>query len=487
MKVSLTSLTTPSMRLAAWSETARVSVLMMELLWLANWYDMLVQPAVSGMAMVVGLGGIMVGTHIVARVMNTRNVKLLWRRVIFIGWVLLVLLLSLHWMVYGGGNLSLLDLILRPVRSIGMLQEDLREFWHILMILVLVWRGVALAREPVGILAAQFSFQLGLVMMLFFGIGMGFIKPLQAVLTLYVFLFFGLLGMSAARITSIGDLRGAKLPLPGSKWVVGIVLSAVVIVGSAVFLGWAASSWASEIILQGYMFLFSVAIVIGLIVLSPIIALIFWFSPAVRELLSEIFKGTFISGFLEFIKTFADGNQSPPEWLVTGMQIGKPVLLGGVILLVMVGLLFLLSWKPWQMRALREEGSSDLPFRPVFTLPKWIMNRLGGRFANSRRLIAAARVRWVYTQLMALCAGLGQPRPQAATPVEFLPRILRLFPAQTGELELITAAYLKVRYGMVPETQGEVDEIEAAWARVKRAGDPLVKEYKRRMKKRAEG
>ena len=81
-------------------------------------------------------------------------------------------------------------------------------------------------------------------------------------------------------------------------------------------------------------------------------------------------------------------------------------------------------------------------------------------------MIAAARVRWIYAQLMALCAGLGQPCPQVVTPIEFLPRLVRLFPEQTAELNQITQAYLKVRYGMYPETQAEVTEVEACWGRV---------------------
>ncbi len=484
MKNTLSLPANSPLRLILWSETARFSVLMMELLWLANWYDLLVQPATSSAVVVVSLGSVLMVTHLLARGMNYRKIQLSWRRVIFTAWLLLVLLLSLNDLVYTGLNLSLGELIMRPVNSIGSLKDDLREFWHILMILVLVWRGVALAREPVGILSAQFSFQLGLVMMLFYGIGMGFVKPLYAILTLYAFLFFGLLAMSAARIYSIGDLRGGKLPVPGRKWAFGIVLAALVIVGSAVFAGWASSTWAADIVLQGYLILFSLLIVIGLILLSPLIALIFWFSPGLRDLLSELMKGSLLSGLMEFLNSAADAVQNPPEWVVTGLQVGKPLVFGGIILVIVVGLLFFLVWKPWQQLPRREDGASDLPFHPIFALPKFIFNRLGSRLVNSRRMIAAARVRWIYAQLMALCAGLGQPRPQAVTPIEFLPRLVRLFPEQTAELNQITQAYLKVRYGMYPETQAEVTEVEECWGRVRRVGHSLVKIYKQASEER---
>lgn len=483
MKTSLSLPLNSTWRLLLWSETARFSVLMMELLWIANWYDLLVQPEASNFEVIIILGAILMVTHLLARGMNYRKFRLAWRRVIFTAWLLLVLLLSLSAMVYPNLQLSPADLILHPLLSIGSLQDDLRDFWHILILLALLWRAIALAREPVGILSAQFSFQLGLVMMLFYGIGMGFYKPLAAVLTLYAFLFFGLLAMSAARIYSIGDLRGGKLPVPGRKWALGIIMAALVIIGVAVFAGWASSTWAAEIVLQGYLILFALLVVVGLVVLSPLLVIIFWVSPSLRELLNELLKGSALAGLMEFLNNAAQAMQNPPEWVINGLQVGKPLLFGGIILLIVVGLLFFLVWKPWQLLGRREEGSSDLPFHPIIGLPRLLINRLGQRLLNSRRMLAAARVRWVYAQLMALCSALGQPRPQAVTPVEFLPRLLQLFPEQAEDLHQITQAYLKVRYGMYPETQAEVTAVEQNWERVKRVGRQLVRLRKQQLKK----
>jgi hypothetical protein len=92
------------------------------------------------------------------------------------------------------------------------------------------------------------------------------------------------------------------------------------------------------------------------------------------------------------------------------------------------------------------------------------------RMNPAARLIAAARIRIVYAQLLRLAARLGEPRQPAMTPIEYLSNLDNIFPASTDELECITDAYLRVRYGELPETREQIEQIEAAWNYVKRQG-----------------
>jgi hypothetical protein len=89
-------------------------------------------------------------------------------------------------------------------------------------------------------------------------------------------------------------------------------------------------------------------------------------------------------------------------------------------------------------------------------------------------MLAAARIRRVYSQLMDLGALLGKPRPPAFTPLEYLPRLDQLFPNHAVELRLMTGAYLKVRYGELPEYQEEVERVEAAWKVVQEQGRVML-------------
>ena len=96
-----------------------------------------------------------------------------------------------------------------------------------------------------------------------------------------------------------------------------------------------------------------------------------------------------------------------------------------------------------------------------------------------RRLRAAARIRQVYADLLELCAKIGQPRPDALTPLEFVSKLDMLFPEFTPEVDTITQAYLRVRYGLLPETQDEIVAVESAWKLLRSAGHELLSEQRR--------
>ena len=101
---------------------------------------------------------------------------------------------------------------------------------------------------------------------------------------------------------------------------------------------------------------------------------------------------------------------------------------------------------------------------------------------NARRILAAARIRRIYAQLMQLSADLGKPRPAAFTPLEYLPSLEKLFPNHPEELRLVTGAYLRVRYGELPETHQEVEQVDVAWKRVREQGRVML-DYEHMKKK----
>jgi hypothetical protein len=70
-------------------------------------------------------------------------------------------------------------------------------------------------------------------------------------------------------------------------------------------------------------------------------------------------------------------------------------------------------------------------------------------------------------------------RAEAETPLEFLPALRRLFPGSEMQLDTITQAYLRVRYGELPETQAEVDEVESAWGYVNTKGKEMLNSKKK--------
>jgi hypothetical protein len=79
---------------------------------------------------------------------------------------------------------------------------------------------------------------------------------------------------------------------------------------------------------------------------------------------------------------------------------------------------------------------------------------------------------------MELSERLGDPRPAAQTPLEFMPTLETTYPGREEDLDDITRAYLRVRYGELPETRQEVDLVEEAWERVRLQGMEQLNEKK---------
>jgi hypothetical protein len=79
---------------------------------------------------------------------------------------------------------------------------------------------------------------------------------------------------------------------------------------------------------------------------------------------------------------------------------------------------------------------------------------------------------------MDICDSLGKPRLEAQTPLEFISVLINLFPDYQSEIDMITNAYLDVRYGLLPENPRAVAEIEVAWKRLHTSASKLIKERK---------
>jgi hypothetical protein len=169
----------------------------------------------------------------------------------------------------------------------------------------------------------------------------------------------------------------------------------------------------------------------------------------------------------------------------------KSILLWSVIIAVAAGILFWLAFSVWKdntrKKILEEQNSIIEPgdfWRLLQAALKLRWRQLWGRvgqisYQRSQRLRAAARIRQIYIDLLELGAELGRPRPAAITPLEYEPVLGDLFPALEAETGAITQAYLRVRYGQVPETAQEVEAIEESWKRIQAAGDQLLSEKKK--------
>jgi len=101
---------------------------------------------------------------------------------------------------------------------------------------------------------------------------------------------------------------------------------------------------------------------------------------------------------------------------------------------------------------------------------------------REQQFAAAARIRQIYTELIRLAADSGRPRDPAQTPLEFAEVLHEDWPAAAPDLDRITRAYLKIRYGGFPEHAEEVRAVEDAWRSVRTAGRERVKAHEQKLK-----
>lgn len=91
------------------------------------------------------------------------------------------------------------------------------------------------------------------------------------------------------------------------------------------------------------------------------------------------------------------------------------------------------------------------------------LHRLWQRLSGSSRRRVAASIRRVYQQMCDAADAYGYPRLEAETPYEYLASLSQVWPQGIPQTTLITQAYVRARYGEIPETRQELAQIMAAW------------------------
>lgn len=89
---------------------------------------------------------------------------------------------------------------------------------------------------------------------------------------------------------------------------------------------------------------------------------------------------------------------------------------------------------------------------------RWGKRRLPEEEIGSMRALYRTFLQWAEKAL---------PRAQSQTPLEYQKALSQKLPGKGPELQLITGAYVRARYGRNPETSEEFEAARAAWRKVK--------------------
>ena len=248
----------------------------------------------------------------------------------------------------------------------------------------------------------------------------------------------------------------------------------------------------------------------GLIILllSPLIIAIAWVfqyllsrinQTALAEILQSQQAETSEEAFEELSSTAPPPFlQSLIDWL-NSLQIAewisalRPVLLWGILAgMVLIGLVYAGRrtnfWKAVSddvhLEIDTEEGDEWWRSLAANLRKRFVELRNSlARFADpsvGRKLLAAARIRRVYSFLMDLSGELGRPRREAQTPQEYIPTLHKLFPHHTKDVDVISKAYMRVRYGELDETPIDVIQVDRAWLQLRQEGEHIKKKRKKK-------
>jgi hypothetical protein len=267
-------------------------------------------------------------------------------------------------------------------------------------------------------------------------------------------------------------------------WLVSMVAASMGVAVLGWILGIFASAEFGDLVVAAFFFLLQAFVILGLLIASPILFIVLLLfqlldnklqtSPLLQEIQEQV---AFV--IERVIDIFGEAGS-----LLEGFWESLPALtyVKPVVFWLFVGLLLTLILSAASIRRRRsvfQEGASSTSesISDSGGVGAWLRQIVGSSvdalserlsiLRRGGRLFGALRVRVIYANLMRLCEEFDCPRRRVQTPLEFLPTLRWLFPNHFDEIELITEAYNRVRYGELPEVSGDLQRVEEAWRRVR--------------------
>jgi hypothetical protein len=346
----------------------------------------------------------------------------------------------------------------------------------ILWVLLLWRRGYQLGSAYFTLVRSTFGMRLG-ILAFFWALILAGRSLRQDILSLVpFFFFFGLLSSSLARADSLSLDRSSRGTAFGRGWIPSLLGIALVITLG----GYVSAIWLSGMNLARAAYAFDifarVVLTLFFLILFPVLVVV--------EIVVDFLKDRLAGRFPQLLPDLASaGNSrtgSHSTWLAKLLEIASDVVL---ILLVVIVVLIIVAviWFLFFARAKRDThgdeereslGTGEVVSGLRQTLrDQWrrLAEMLGilRQFGLGRDLLTALTIRRIYAQMEKLAGVRGYPRALSETPYEYRRELGQAFPEQASDIQLITEAYVAVRYGEVPEDHQELEVVRAAWTRVR--------------------
>lgn len=476
-------------RLPLWQVFTTLALILMDLSWITAVFTLLMGRLLdlhTGRVFMV-IGAIYLITYLVAYALRFMELD---DGIIQIS-LLTIALSGLIWaarnLIYLDAQLTIAGTIGRYLSSYGSLTVLFKSEFLLTITVIFLWRrGLSIARHPAGPRLIRRAFNSGVLAFVATGIAAPSLGRSLPTLEAALFLFSSLIAMSGARLASLSRIRGGRgIPFE-REWVVGLTLLAcgllVIAGGLGLLVGGPLAVWVDDLITIVGHFVSGVL----LLIYGPFLILfgnaLAWFIESIEQIIlglqAEPIEPTTVTGMQEALKSLEE--LQPVAWAPqVGSILSTVLAVATGIFLIWVILNTARKYKsgqlikgPQEVERIRLSGSALDYLRALLQVKaKQAIERIS-RLNPAARFIAAARIRRIYSSLLKMSVRLGEPRSPSETPLEFMENLERIFPASQVELATITHAYLRVRYGELPEEREQVEEVESAWELVRKRGRP---------------
>lgn len=421
-----------------------------------------------------------------SRVLTLAGASLRRQRAIMLGALLLTALIALRTLLLDAGGL--LD-----TRWLAELYSHFVQpgnpFWQqdvglLLLVVAVWWRGISLTGRRLDVRDVGLRLRAGGLIFAPLLLALSLL-PEATPSTAYVLLFFlaGLTSVALTRAESVAlEHTGHGYAMrPG--WVLIIFLTSLLIVSLAGLVALAIGGGGFPQMVRWLQPLWDALFFLAMVVIITTTYLVLFLLKPLQWLLSYFFRllGSLgIEGLPEpedlpqeltdmnvdqIAELFRDGGGLPLFWINRALTV---LIVAGALLLVWLALNRYFRQREMAHgyeAAAGEHGAADEG-------GLGLGDRIRRRLDLWRQMRAAANVRHLYRQMCEDASARGFPRHSSQTPYEYLSALDEAWPEGQEQTRLITTAYVRVRYGEVPETDEEMARLRNAWQHLARTEPP---------------
>jgi len=457
-------------------ELIYVALAAAEMCWVTPIFAALSQETLSHRPLLLWLGMLilLLGFFYLYRALVQANLPLAAQQGLLLSALLLSIVLLVRYHVYA--DLSLhgtewIDYLLWRLSSVTVF---LPEMLAVLALIYLWARGIHLARRSVSVDSVGFSFRAGIVILIWFGIGITFLTRREVTPFVIPYFFFALTAVALARIEETSQLPGGSRVHFSGYWVGSSVVAVVLLmaVGMAVvffFYGGSLEqifSWLSPVFNLLLILLYNVML---------------WLLGAISWLMSLIpidwgaLKGM-LEGLSQQLQAALKGLNLPSAEPSPAAERAFHLSANVVLIIILIALVLLFTWYRWRRarargadethESLLSAGALGRSLADLLQAGRQRLGDLAGRVLGIQ-FLSAISIRRIYANLVRLATEQGYPRASAQTPYEYLVTLLQALPGSEADTTLITNAYVNAHYGKLPDTMEELRQIRDAWYRVR--------------------